>query len=612
MNAPNILKPEWYPRMGRCASPHELAIDVCLQIGDTPSPGRLLLWVFLILVGWPWASMQAAPSPEVLAKYGDVIVKGRERLMQLKTEPGSGEAALAAYALLKAGLEPQHPIIQQTVLASANKVATGAYDRMPEPTHHIYEAACDAMLLADFDPLTYRSQLENLRDYFVRKQLPNGAWFYPQLEPNCGDTSISQFAILGLWAVSRAGIDVPVNTWVQAGRWFLGTQRRDGGYNYQPHKEMYQKESVPTMTAAGLSSLLIIRMMLYQLATDPPPSAQASKKYGVLEKLADDQPKAEASRPPANFKAELDEGIKRAATWLAGHYVTFPRTGHTQYMQYFHYACERVGTLLQTESFGTFKWYDLGAEALRSIQHNTGEWWEINQGEGTAVRATAFALLFYSRATQTIYEPPQRGPQFGTGLLAGGRGLPEQLGDVRVERGKVQTSSKPQGDLEQLLAQLESTTATVDESVQNAIVEAVQLENRELLIGQVDRLKKLIRDPRPEVRQVAAWALSRSDDLSVAPWLITALRDPDPGVVLEASLGLCVLSRQPQGLRPGGPKSDPLPPEPPLPGENEPPETFAARLKTWQEQMYQAWSAWYLDVRPYDERDDQHALRKRS
>jgi hypothetical protein len=575
---------------------------------------RWAVYLTFSLAILPMASAAAQADRNQRDKYADVIARGRNRLLELKTEPGSGEAALAAYTLAKAGVGKDHPLIQSAMAAVASKVQRGVYGAGPEPPHHVYEAACDAMLLADVDPITYRPQLEAIRDYLVRKQLPNGAWFYPYQEPDAGDTSISQFALLGLWAVQRARLDVPLTTLEKAGRWFLVTQRRDGGFNYQPHKAMYQTESVPTMTAAGLSSLLIVRRMLYQsgLETDAPTTPQPNKKrFGVLERPQEDKPAEKtAAKPPAAYKGELEDGIRRAARWMAEHYTTFPRTGHTQYMQYLHYACERIGTLMESEAFGSHRWYEEGGEALRSIQKPNGEWWEINQGETTAVRATCFALLFYVRATQSVVGPPRKVQLVGSGLLAGGRGLPDDLAQVQMTEGQVKPRV-PQGDLDVLLAELERSGKVVEEAVAERIVETVQLERREQLIGQIERLKRLVSDPRAEVRRVAVWAVGRSDDLRSAPLLIAALGDSDLGVATEASLALCVLSRQPQGLPTGEKKGEFYPIDPPSQQDNEDDAAYAARLAQWQRTLRKAWHDWYLQVRPYDERDDRLMLRRK-
>ena len=43
--------------------------------------------------------------------------------------------------------------------------------------------------------------------YLISRQNGNGSWDYS--DRNQGDTSISQYAVLGLWEAENAGVDVP-------------------------------------------------------------------------------------------------------------------------------------------------------------------------------------------------------------------------------------------------------------------------------------------------------------------------------------------------------------------------------------------------------------------
>ncbi|HVW02877.1 MAG TPA: HEAT repeat domain-containing protein, partial [Planctomycetaceae bacterium] len=195
--------------------------------------------------------------------------------------------------------------------------------------------------------------------------------------------------------------------------------------------------------------------------------------------------------------------------------------------------------------------------------------------------ATSFGVLFLGKATAKMLgrKPVE---QVGAGLLTGGRGLPTNLEDAAVQKGKVEIH-KPKGSFEELLAELEKPQAEVQvEAAQSAIVELVQIDHPEQLVGQIDRLLKLARDPRPEVRRTALWALGRSREFRTAPTLIAALDDPDLDVYVEARNALRTLSRKVGEFN----------------VEEEPPskeERAAERAK---------WRKWWLSVRPYDLRDD--------
>ena len=76
-----------------------------------------------------------------------------------------------------------------------------------------------------------------------------------------GDTSISQYAILGLWECENAGFDVPPSVWDKAAGWYhVGAASRAGaGITTAMSRSIGDNMS---MTAAGVGSLLICRRQL--------------------------------------------------------------------------------------------------------------------------------------------------------------------------------------------------------------------------------------------------------------------------------------------------------------------------------------------------------------
>jgi hypothetical protein len=563
------------------------------------------------------ASGQESPDPLVVpeqlqAHVKAAIERARTSVLGGNLATGTGQGSLTAYALVKVGQSPDTPVIRDHILQIQQKVDRGGYDAGREPAFHVYEAACDAMLLADTDPQGNKERLEKLRDYLVRKQLSNGSWYYPSVpSPSAGDTSITQFAILGLWAIHRAQVEVPRDTLARAGRWLTTTQRGDGGFAYHPFDAAARSEDRLTsesMTAAGCGSLAIIKLLLYgQSAVTPSVTPTSRKKFGVLEQTTvegEKPPERPAQRTAADTisipRDTLDKAIASSEKTLADKFADGTRR---QFPVYFLYACERTGTLLAKESFGDHRWYDAGVEFLLSKQLPSGDWDTIG-GPLTGPANTAFAMLFLSRATRTLVKPVPRERLVGGGLLVGGRGLPDELDRVDVRNGTVKERLK-KGPVDELLGQLEQPQEISLPTVQQAIVESVSLENPDELIGQLDRLQRLARHPENEVRQVAVWALARSGEYRMAPVLIDRLSDPDPVVAWEASLGLCVLSRMPLGIVPANSKQ-PLPIAPPDVSDDNPDSRVA--YQRWHDQAKAAWDAWYLRVRPYDERDDRRQL----
>jgi len=560
-----------------------------------------------VAVALPVRAQEPLKVPEELApNVKEAIERAKRHILGSYVFNGGGEGSLSAYALAKVGMPIETPAIQTQIRRVQEKIDGGAYGSNREPSYHVYEAACDAMLLADTDPEGNAGRLEALRDYLVRKQLANGGWYYPAVPgPNSGDTSITQFALLGLWAVHRSNIPVPRDTFAKAARWFIESQRNDGGFAYHPFDASGNPEDVMTtesMTAAGCGSLALLRMLLDgpQARPQETPAAPPRRKFGVLEQavVEGDKPEKSATKLAAGTisvsRDVIDRTLTRAETRLA---AGFPDGTKRKFPIYFLYACERTATLLGTETLGPHRWYDAGVEFLLARQQAGGDF-------GSGVPDTAFAILFLSRATRTLVKPIIREKMVGGGLLVGGRGLPDELDQVDVRKGGAKKRLK-KGPVDDLLGQLEQPQEISLPTIQEAIVESVSLENPEELVGQLDRLRRLAEHPKAEVRQVAVWAIARSGDYRMAPVLIARLSDPDPVVAWEASLGLCVLSHMPLGVVPPNGK-EPLPIAPPDVSSDDP--AARAAYRQWHDQVKAAWDAWYLRVRPYDERDDRRQL----
>ncbi len=534
------------------------------------------------------------------------IDHGVDYLRKTAVSQVAGFNSLVALAMLKAGEPPDAPSVAQIVDLILKKIDQDNYN---PGGHHYYTAGVDLMVLEAVDPEQYRPQMEAVTRYIIRGQFSHGCWYYPTGVTDQGDTSISQYAMLGLWTSSRVGIDVPLDVWSRAAAWHVRTQRPDGGFSYHPDAGK-GGSSRHTMTVAGTGSLHIAKMHLYAEKSLPRQQRQQKQKtsdrpnkFRFLEPIDLDTPedsrKPKPSRRPSVAKAKIplapiDKAIFGGLGWLAKNWSI--EGGELirgrSHVNYFLYGLERAAALADVELIGDHNWYSEGAAHLLQTQAENGSW---SSSSGPAA-GTSFGLLFLTRATAKLLNRPIRSIGVGSGLLAGGRGLPDNLLQIQVTGGKVKTR-KSLGLFDELLAELENPQSLKIESTQQAILEKVQLGNRKALIGQKMRLVRLVKDPRPEVRRIALWALSRSDDLRLAPLMIAALDDPNLDVMVEARNALCTLSRRPRGF---GKPDHPLHG---LPEDATESQQKAAR-KSWRSQVVAKWQEWYLTVRAYDERDD--------
>ena len=546
----------------------------------------------VVVAGLITCSAQAAGPPTDRRVKGPVA-KAVGLIKKEYSKQTAGYRTLAAYALAKAGEPVGSPEIAGAITAIKKKVHDGGYH--PVDHHYeIYEAGADLMFLADVRADENFDAIAAIGDYVVKAQHGPGFWTYPG--ESTGDTSQTQYAMLGLWAAARVGYDTPMDAWNRSARWLVATQLRDGGFTYKPgtSEGLDGGRSNPNMTNAGAGCLLIARLYLYSdkhaWGSREKDNSKPKKAFGVLE----------AAKPPAGGgtpsqqRAELenlipltalDDSIRRGLGWIGGKWR--PESSNA-FQNYFYYTLERVGALANTNSFGSHKWFDESLKVLVSKQLPSGGW---NERLAEPVSA-ALAILFMTRSTEKILKE-----MVGGGMLTGGRGLPTDLANADVSGGAVKQKRKIEGPLDELLTELSALNPDSIADAQAAIVEKVQVGNREELLGELDRIRELISHPNPELRRTAVWALGRSGDLKDANLLISSLNDFNVDVLAESYNSLSYISRKIDGV---GLDSNPFAELSEFPTQ----EQKNAAMASWKKEALKRWSAWYLRVRPYAERND--------
>jgi len=263
----------------------------------------------------------------------------------------------------------------------------------------VYTAGLRAMALeATHDP-ELKALTREVAEYLVEAQGPKGTWTYkadmgllpaavvkpidsglavsggePLDEENKGelverkntsknaadgDTSCTQFAILGLHAAARCGFNVPKSVWEKCLKEIESRHCKDGGWAY--HSTGHP--SYGSMTCAGICTVALCRFYL------------GEKDY--LD------------------HAQLKEGLK----WLADNFAVEKNPKETGWSLYYLYSVERVGVFAATDKIGEHAWYGKGAKFLVGSQRPEGFWTAPSEGNE---KGTAFGLLFLTRATSPV------------------------------------------------------------------------------------------------------------------------------------------------------------------------------------------------------------------
>jgi hypothetical protein len=370
------------------------------------APGNALVQIFQLSVTGPLEPMpDRAPSASIQGAIGAAIDRGVAYLISRQLRDGSwqnatasfadGQTALATYALLRTGLTPKHPSVARG-LAHLAEV---------EPTE-TYPAGLMLMAFEATGDPAWSAKMRAVVAELLAWQTTSG-WSYAPVAREGAvyrdaipstDLSNTQYAVLGLRAADHAGVEVPAEAWSRALAATLALQesaveieipRRDGrtgtekvetaGFRYRGDREI-----TASMTSAGCAIVSVCRTAL-------------------------------GKRIKAQTAKEAAAALELGKAWLDSHWNLEENFGslEPQNFYYYLYGLERVGTLLETETFGEHAWYAEGAELLLKKQEGNGSWvvggyaptpWR----EIPAEHDTCFAIQFLkrgSRATVRTGEP---------------------------------------------------------------------------------------------------------------------------------------------------------------------------------------------------------------
>ncbi len=513
----------------------------------------------VVAAGWlALASSARAQQLPAVNRAVDYLRSHVQNRNTYNSGTGVGESALAALAMIKAEVPLNDPGLAAAIQTIDARFNGTVYRPERSGGTEVYEAGVVILALANLDAVGRKGQIASAANHIMGKQKANGCWDYDGR--TAGDTSISQYAVLGLWEAENAGVTVSPRVWDNAAAWLISTQGPTGGWTY--HRDEGSQGDTISMTAAGVGSLLICRRQL--AAYKQIVAAQNPYLVPLL---------SEAQR--ARYKTETPDArivssIRAGLDWLTKNFtVGENRTVVGPSPYYALYGIERVGALAGRDSLGRVDWYGRGAQYLTSSQAGSGAW---NAVHGD-VPNTAWGVLFLTKSTtKTIERITVR--RLGAGELFGGKGLPRDLSSISEAGGRL-IARPMDGAVEGMLSVLEDPRADNADSALAGLLVRYQERGPSALTPFKDRFRRLLADPDPGVRRVAVWALARMGDLAMIPLLAESLRDADAMVVVEAGRGLRLLSRKIEGF---GPAEGASPAQ--------------------RDEAAKAWKGWYESVRP--------------
>lgn len=354
-------------------------------MGSHPSSARLQRKAAVCLSAWMLAAAAAAQAdagdPESVRK--SAVRRAVEYLLGNQQRDGSwdhesrrhptGQTALCAYALIKAGLPTDHAAIRRA----------RAFIEVESP-QTTYTLGSELMLLGALRDPTQQTRMRELVDRLLDIRL-GGEWGYPLTHADPvwvervgrPDLSNTQYAVLGLRAATHAGVEVPRRVWEEV---------FDQTFDYQEPPRAIDAEQLLGRKSPGRFDAAGFRYV--DDGSHGPSGSMTAAGLTVLgcarEMLGD--------ALGARRQKRLEDARELALRWLAANWSVSANPGSGGWHMYYLYGLERMASLHGLEEFHGRRWYEEGAAELLSTQAKDGSW-------SDSFADTCFAILFLERAT---------------------------------------------------------------------------------------------------------------------------------------------------------------------------------------------------------------------
>jgi hypothetical protein len=509
-------------------------------------------------------------SPEVRQ-----MVDRGVRFLEKAQHEEVGGMCLVGLAIYKATESKSHPKIQEAV-GRARSLA--AQVRQRGVGEHCYNEAVACIFLCELDPDQYRGEIEALLTGMLQRQTPTGMWTYQGR--NQTDTSQTQYGMLCLWSGHNAGFTASVPAVERALHWLMRTQSEDGSFCYQPRdpgrggQRLRQPPGTHSMSVAGTGSLYVGAHLLGIGAHSQPTTESEERELPpALQKVEEKKEKKFVPlRPQTVNPALLRAAGSLGDGWVDENFATENKfdPGWTYYYLYGLERYKSFKEIVNGEDELEPDWYNRVVEHLKKEQKADGSW---SAGGGCRVAGdTAFAVLFLVRSTQKTIKKAVT----GEGILIGGKGLPTDIANARMQGGQVVTPQMVR-EVDDLLSLLEDVDDQAFDAT--ALPGGLSLDaDLTKRTSQLEKLREMVTNENFHARLAAVKTLGRARQLDNVPALIYALSDPDWRVAREARDGLRFISRKFTGFG--------------MPEQPTPEEARSAQDK---------WKQWYLSIRPEGE-----------
>jgi hypothetical protein len=398
-----------------------------------------------------------------------------------------GTTALAALALLKAGVGPDEPCINAAFdfihtcnlehvysVGCVLMALEARYNWEPPHADEPEEEPGEGTRIKKANPKAAPKKIkpaardidlaQRCVDYLAKNQGTFGWTYPPAINGYKEDVSNTQYALLGLDAAERLGVNVPREMYEKAQELFVTNQEKDGpevtpfavpgadlSYKELKKIEKETRDRIKQIEVAfkgkkpGETNADGHTEQDERRTTDEDAARKIYKTTGAKIKMHSrgwgyawnkvpgapggaPEDRATGSMTTAglaclfickahldgtkvyekSLRGPMDHSIRDGAAWVAQHFSVRDNPNMGMHVLYYLYGLERAGVLLLVPKFGEHDWYDEGAHRLVKDQNADGSWHAGMQGTVGPMCDTCFALLFLARGTTPIVRIPTK------------------------------------------------------------------------------------------------------------------------------------------------------------------------------------------------------------
>jgi hypothetical protein len=326
-----------------------------------------------------------------------------------------GSTALAVLTLAACDVERDDPaighalawLITQTPKRTYDRaLALMAFDRAFTPAE---EWAADRRVERVRDlSAAQRAWCTSVAAKLGRSASSPGSWGYPAASRRSllqFDSSNTQYAILGLRAAVRLGLDVDDSMWEGVVRHFRSVRER-GGDKRVELRLVRDDEAVHDDGRHSVAATIVPEVGGFRYSTrDSHAEPWGSMTCAAIAGLAIARHRLErAGKLTGKLRRDIAEMGQGGWVWMQRNWAVDRHPGHPsgRWLYYYLYSLERAAVLTRVKRVGLRDWYFEGSVQLIARHEKDGAW---GGRRGTRLSQTCFALLFLKRATAPLVTP---------------------------------------------------------------------------------------------------------------------------------------------------------------------------------------------------------------